>query len=144
MKKNRLLCILLLLITLTTQFVIADDWYDKTGGYYKVYDMDSNEILFQIAREVVKDDRYLSGDNKMYKIVKADKKNQIGYAQFVEDVLLPEIDEDTFSNIRLSLQNGPDISSISAQAEQKDKDNRKVGIYSTHSSESFVDRKSVV
>lgn len=138
MKKNRLLCILLLLITLTTQFVIADDWYDKTGGYYKVYDMDSNEILFQIAREVVKDDRYLSGDNKMYKIVKADKKNQIGYAQFVEDVLLPEIDEDTFSNIRLSLQNGPDISSISAQAEQKDKDNRKVGIYSTHSSESFV------
>ncbi|MFW5648463.1 MAG: stage II sporulation protein P [Candidatus Alkaliphilus sp. MAG34] len=138
MKKNRLVCILLLLITLTTQFVVADDWYGEKGGYYKVYDIDSDKILFQIAREVVKDDQYLSGDNKMYKVIRANKKSQIAYAQFVEDVLLPEIDEDIFSNIKLTMQDGLDISSIPAQAEQKDKDKRKVAIYSTHSSESFV------
>lgn len=138
MKKNKLICILLLLITLTTQFVVADDWYGEKGGYYKVYDIDSDEVLFQIAREVVKGDQYLSGNNKMYKVVKANKKSQIAYAQFVEDVLLPEIDEDIFSNIKLTMQDGLDIGSIPAQAEQKDKDKRKVAIYSTHSSESFV------
>ncbi|MDI9476946.1 MAG: stage II sporulation protein P [Natronincolaceae bacterium] len=138
MKKSRLVCMLLLLITLTTQFVIADDWYGEKGGYYKVYDMDSNEILFQTAREVVKDDQYLSGDNKMYRIVKANKRDQIAYAQFVEDVLLPEIDEEIFSKIGLMLQNGASIDSILAQTGQNDKSKRKVGIYSTHSSESYI------
>lgn len=137
MKKDKLICILLLII-LTTQFVIADDWYGKKEGYYKVYDIDNNEILFKIAREVVKDDRYLSGNNKMYKVVKANKKNQIAYAQFVEDVSLPEIDEEIFSNIKLTLQDKSNISSILAQAEQDDKSKRKVGIYATHSSESYI------
>lgn len=137
MKKDKLICILLLII-LTTQFVIADDWYGKKEGYYKVYDIDNNEILFKIAREVVKDDRYLSGNNKMYKVVKANKKNQIAYAQFVEDVSLPEIDEEIFSNIKLTLQDKSNIGSILAQAEQDDKSKRKVGIYATHSSESYI------
>ncbi|HZJ76244.1 MAG TPA: stage II sporulation protein P [Oscillospiraceae bacterium] len=137
MKKNKLIYILLLII-LTTQFVIADDRYDKKGSYYNIYDIDSNEILFKTAREVVKDDQYLSGDNKMYKIIKANKKDQTAYAQFVEDVMLPEIDEEIFSNIELMLKGGSDMSSILTQAEQDDKSKRKIGIYATHSSESFL------
>ncbi len=137
MKKNKIIYILLLII-LTIQFVIADDWYGEKGGYYKVYDIDNNEILFQTAREVVKDDQYLSSDNKMYKVIKANNKNQIAYAQFVEEVSLPEIDEEIFSNIKLTLQGESNIDSILTQAEQDDKSKRKVGIYATHSSESYI------
>ena len=74
----------------------------------------------------------------MYRIVKANKRDQIAYAQFVEDVLLPEIDEEIFSKIGLMLQNGASIDSILAQTGQNDKSKRKVGIYSTHSSESYI------
>lgn len=137
MKKNKIIYILLLII-LTIQFVIADDWYGEKGGYYKIYDIDNNKILFQTAREVVKDDQYLSSDNKMYKVIKANKKNQIAYAQFVEEVSLPEIDEEIFSNIKLTLQGESNIDSILTQAEQDDKSKRKVGIYATHSSESYI------
>lgn len=137
MKKNRLIYVLLLII-LTTQFAIADDWYGEKGGYYKVYDVNNNEILFQIAREVSKDDQYLSGDNKMYKVIKIDKRNQIAYAQFLEDVLLPEIDDELFSNVKLALQNESNVNPILTQAKQDDKEERKIGIYATHSSESFI------
>lgn len=137
MKKNKLFFILLL-ITLTTQFVIANDWYNKEESYYKIYNLDSNEILFQTAREVSKDDQYLSGDNKMYKVVKIDKKTHTGYAEFVRDVSLPEIDHDIFSKIKLTLENKSDISSILVQAEQDDKSKRKIGIYATHSAESYI------
>ena len=137
MKKNRLVYILLLII-LTTQFVIADDWYGEKGGYYEVYDVTDNKILFKIAREVSKDDQYLSGDNKMYKVVKTNKRAQTAHAEFVEDILLPEIDEDILSDIRLTLQDGSDMGSILAQAKEDDKDKRKVGIYATHTSESFI------
>ena len=74
MKENKLFYVLLLVI-LTTQFVIADDWYDKKGDYYKVYNMDNNEILFKTARVVTKDDQYLSSENKMYKVIKTNKKS---------------------------------------------------------------------
>ena len=137
MKKNKLIYILLLII-LTTQLVIADDWYGEKGGYYEVYDVDDNKILFKIAREVAKDDQYLSGDNKMYKVVRTNKQNQIAYAEFVEDILLPEIDEEILSNIKLTLQDESNISSILAQAKEDDKSKRKIGIYTTHSSESFI------
>ncbi len=139
MKTNKIVYVLLFII-LTTQFVFADDWYGKKGDYYKVYDVDKNEILFRIAREVVKDDQYLSGDNKMYKVIRANKENQTAYAQFVEDVSLPEINDEILSNIKLALQDESDIGSILTQKENKqdDKSKRKVGIYSTHSSESFI------
>ena len=51
---------------------------------------------------------------------------------------MPEIDEEAFSKIKLTLQEDLDMDSILAQTEKDDKDKRKVGIYSTHSSESFV------
>lgn len=141
MKKNKYLykCLyILIIILLMTQFVMADDWYSKERGYYKVYDSDSNEILFMTAREVSKDDQYLSGDNKMYKITKVNKKSHIAYAAFVEDILLPEIDEEIFNSIRLTLERGSNLGAILAQAAEDDKSKRKVGLYATHSSESYV------
>ncbi len=137
MKKNKSVYILLLIL-LTTQFVIADDWYGEKGGYYEVYDVDDNKILFKIAREVSKDDQYLSSDNKMYRVIKTNKRNQTAYAEFVEDILLPEIDEEILSNIRLTLQDETNMSPILAQAEEDDKNKRKIGIYATHTSESFI------
>ncbi|MBU5677315.1 stage II sporulation protein P [Alkaliphilus sp. MSJ-5] len=137
MKKSRLFCILLVLITLMTQIAVADDWYSKEAGYYKVYDSNTNKLLFKTAREVTKNDQYLSGDNKMYKVTKVNKKTNIAYAKFVEDISLPEIDEEAFANIKLALDQKIDISAILTQAEQGDKSKRKVGIYASHTAESY-------
>lgn len=137
MKKSRLFCILLVLITLMTQIAVADDWYSKEAGYYKVYDSNTNKLLFKTAREVTKDDQYLSGDNKMYKVTKVNKKTNIAYAKFVEEISLPEIDEEAFANIKLALDQKIDINAILTQAEQGDKSKRKVGIYASHTAESY-------
>ncbi len=137
MKKSRFFCILLVLITLMTQIVVADDWYGKEAGYYRVYDSNTNELLFKTAREVTKNDQYLSSDNKMYKVTKVNKKTNIAYAKFVEDISLPEIDEEAFANIKLALDQKIDVSAILTQADQGDKSKRKVGIYASHTAESY-------
>ena len=137
MKRNRLFYLILILLTLTTQLVVADDWYSKKTGYYKIYDSDTDKLLFQTAREVSKDDKYLSSDNKMYKVTKVNNKSHIAYAKFEKDVNLPEINKEALSNIKLALQNGNTIDALLAQADQG-KESRKVGIYATHSSESYV------
>lgn len=138
MKRNRLFYILLILITLTTQFVVADEWYSKEAGYYKVYDSDTNEIIFRTAREVSKDDKYLSSENKLYKITKVNNKTHIAYAKFEKDVKLPEIDKEALGNIKIGLEQGIPINALLTQAEEGSKEDRKVGIYATHSSESYV------
>ncbi len=136
MKINKLICVLLILVGLTTQFVAADDWYSDEPGYYKVYDSETDKILFQTAREVSKDDQYLSNDNKMYKINKVNKKNNTAEAEFVEDISLPEINKEALANIKLALGGKASLESILTQAESEGE--RKIGIYATHSSESYV------
>lgn len=139
MKINRLICVLLILVGLTTQFVVADDWYSDEPGYYKVYDSETDKILFQTAREVSKDDQYLSNDNKMYKVIKVNKSDNTAETKFIEDISLPEINKEALANIKLALGGKASLESILTQAEQEEGEGeRKVGIYATHSSESYV------
>lgn len=138
MTKNRFLFFLLIMLIVMTQFVSADDWYDKDGGYYKVYDSDTNKVIFETARIVNKGDQYLSGDNKMYKVTKVNKKNNTAYAEFMEDVALPKVDKEMLTSIKQGLSEGFSIDALLAQAENSGKEDRKVGIYATHSSESYV------
>ena len=126
-----LLCILVLILSAPVSF--ADDWYGQYGSYFKVYDVKSSKLLFETAREVTKGDQYLSEDNKLYNIVRINTSNKLAYAEFIKEVELPEIDEVAMNEFITALRNNEGIAALLAQ-----EGNRKVGIYSTHSSESYV------
>lgn len=137
MRTKRLLCLLLSVFIMGTQVVIADDWFDKEMSYYNVYDTATNEILFVTSREVTKDDQYLSAENKKYKITKVNKKSHIAYAEFIEDVLLPEIDEVALANIKLALEQEEGLEGLLTQAAKGTDPKRKIAIYASHTDESY-------
>lgn len=112
---------LILLIILTfTSIASADDWYED-GGYYTVYNEETSDLLFMIAHTVSKGDEYLSEDNKLYEIVDIRGHGYTAYAKFKGDVKLPEIS--SIEEQALALMVKPE--------------DRKVGIFHTHSDESY-------
>lgn len=126
------LCTLVLIFNIP--FSYADDWYNQYGGHFKVFEVKTNRLLFETAREVARGDQYLSGDNKLYSIVRVNSSRRIGYAEFIRDVKLPEIDEVAFNEFVTAMRSGEGIDGLLAQAGG----NKKVGIYATHSSESYL------
>mgnify|MGYP001045169533 FL=1 len=135
--KNKLSVFLIfVLIIWTISTVYADDWYTDYGSYYEVYNKKDNSLLFQTARQVSKGDQYISGDNKMYKIVKVNERDQMAYAEFVRQVKMPEIDQHALAGMKESIDKDGLAALILAQG--NDKKDRRVGIYATHSAESYV------
>lgn len=133
--RNKTIIILIsfMLIMSTTFFSYGDDWFDDYGSYFRVLDVKTGEELFATAREVTRGDQYLSGDNKMYKVVRVNSSNKTAYAEFVEDVTLPEIDETALAEIIAAI-NSPD----GLQAFLAQEGNKKIGVYTTHSAESYI------
>lgn len=123
MSKVRILISLIIVFLSFTSTSYADKLVDLQHEYYIVYNANANEILFMTAMEVYKGDRYLSGDNKLYEIFKVDKNKRIAYAKYLRTEKLPDIDVEEISQaIALAESNGE----------------KKVGIYSTHSDESYL------
>lgn len=120
-KNNIVLFIIMAVLLLSPSTVQGDDWYKDEGGYFIVYD-ENDEELFVAAREIFIGDEYLSEDNKLYRIVKSDMLKNRAWAKFIKDVQLPDVDLE-----------GED--SITAMAQQL---NRKVALYASHNSESYV------
>ncbi|SCX87775.1 stage II sporulation protein P [Alkaliphilus peptidifermentans] len=134
MINKKVICLLCLtFIVMSLQFSYSDDWYDDYGGYYRVYDVKSGDRLFETARDVTRGDQYLSGDNKMYKVVRVNTSSKIAYAEFIEDITLPEIDELAFESIVFALRNNIGLENFLVQDED-----RRVGIYCTHTAESYT------
>ncbi|GAB6088339.1 stage II sporulation protein P [Alkaliphilus crotonatoxidans] len=124
----------LLLIASTLSSAHGDDWFEEYGGYYRVYEVKSEDLLFETAREVSKGDQYLSGDNKMYEVIRVNTKNKIAYAEFKKDVTLPEIDKVALEEFVTAMRSTDGLAaSLLAQNES-----RRVGIYCTHTAESYV------
>lgn len=135
MKSKRFLIAFLVIFLVSIQFAYADDWYGEYGGYFTVYNIEDNSILFKTAREVGQGDQYLSADNNMYKITRVNKREHTAYAEFVKQIKLPEINEDIFNQFQEALRSGQGLAMIlQAQAEE----DRSVGIYCTHSAESYT------
>lgn len=111
--------ILLIIFTLAST-AYADDWYEEEG-YYTIYNNETSDLLFMIAHAVAKGDEYVSGNNKLYEVVEVKENGYIGYAKFKEEVKLPEISTIEEQALALMLQ-------------QEDK---KIGIFHTHSDESY-------
>lgn len=123
MMKNKKLIILSMIIMMLLSLpdmVYADDWYDEEG-YFKVYVQDSSDLLFMIARSVQKGDEYVSADNKLYEVTEVKDKGYIAYAKFKENVVLPDI-------------NTIEEQALTLLVPEKE---RKIGIYHTHSDESY-------
>ncbi|ARE87966.1 stage II sporulation protein P [Clostridium formicaceticum] len=143
--KNRLslcLVIILILMVFSVPVVHGDDWYGEYGKYYRVYDAENNQLLFETAREVSRGDQYLSGDNKMYHIVRVNTKSHLAYAEFVEEVQLPKVNKEALQKVQLALKEGGLAALILAQEGEEgggeEEQDRRVGIYATHSAESYT------
>lgn len=113
----------LILISLIafSSIAYANDGYHEEDGYYTVYDQETDEVLFMIAMGIAEGDQYVSGDNKLYEVVEVRDQKYTAYAKYKEDVTLPEISTVQEEALALML-------------EQED---RKVGLYHTHSDESY-------
>ncbi|KAB3538563.1 stage II sporulation protein P [Alkaliphilus pronyensis] len=134
MKNKKIICLLsMILIAMSLQLSYGDDWYHDYGDYYKVFNVKNGDKLFDTAREVTKGDQYLSEDNKMYKVVRVNETSKTAYAEFIEDVTLPEINEVAYEEIVFALRNNIGLENLVANEED-----RKVGIYCSHSAESYV------
>ncbi|WP_026485550.1 stage II sporulation protein P [Caldanaerobius polysaccharolyticus] len=88
-------------------------------GYYTVYEEGTDKVVFRISWDLTKGDNYLSSDNSYYEITRVDKKSKKAFAKFIKKVDLPQIEE------KLSQVNVANVP-------------RVVGIYSTHSDESYI------
>jgi stage II sporulation protein P len=99
---------------------LADDWYLTPGGYYTV-NLQDGSALFTYAGIISVDDEYISGDNKLYRVVSVDDSGRTAVASFVEDVVLWEGFDEAL------------LQKVSAQQGQK-----KVGIYCSHTDESYI------
>lgn len=117
-----LFLIMVLLLTTFTYSVNADDWYQSQPNHFTVY-LPNGTVLFKIGRRVYVDDEYVSQDNKKYRITKVDLSNKTAIAEFVEDIQLPD-DSNIYFNSYIP---------ILAQNE-----NRTIGIYCTHTDESYL------
>lgn len=139
MKNKISLFLIFLLLIVSIPTVYADDWYKEYGTYYKVYDAENNELLFETAREVSRGDQYLSGDNKMYRVVRVNTRNNIAYAEFIEEVQLPKVNRQALQQIQLALAEGGLSTLLLAQEDgEENQEDRRIGIYATHSAESYT------
>jgi stage II sporulation protein P len=121
MKKaiNRVLIAGLLLLFLIPSPVSADDWFDADPGYYTILDENGRELTV-MAREIMADDEYISGDNKHYIVTKVDKGKRYAYTRLLGEIELPVVE----------MQEDP----IAAAQQGKG----SVLLYCSHSDESYV------
>lgn len=116
MKPNKqgIILVLLAALILLSPICRAED------DYYTVKNQKTGETIFRTAMEVSKGDYYITEQNKKYKVVEV--KGQAAQAKFEEQVkLLPE------GQLETALAQG-----LIAKKEKKE-----VGLYHTHSDESY-------
>jgi stage II sporulation protein P len=99
--------------------------HERTEGYYTVKDEKTDEVIFATALYLFEGDQYLTQDNRLYEITKIE--SDTAYAKMLEKVDL--------SDFIKSLD--PKALDLSIQTSSM-QSNKRVGIYFTHSDESYV------
>jgi len=99
--------------------------HERTEGYYTIKDQKTGEVIFATAWFLFKGDRYLTEDNRLYEITEI--RGDTAYAKLVKKVDLSDFLK-TINPKALDL-------SIPASSLQT---NKRIGIYFTHSDESYV------
>jgi stage II sporulation protein P len=106
------------------QVAKADDW-DGGQTYYTVYKEDG-DVLFSIGGEVYLEDEYISGDNKLYRVVEVDTAGSKAIATLVGDEEMPGVEW---------LQK---VFASSASASTAKNSDHLIALYATHTDESYV------
>ncbi len=125
MKLNKKSIVLILLagIVIFSPISRAED------DYYTVKDQKTGETIFRTAMEISKGDYYITEQNKKYEVVEV--KKQQAQAKFVEQVeLLPE------GQLETALAQGL-VANKEEKEKEKEKGDKEVGLYHTHSDESY-------
>ncbi len=112
------LCALLLLAAPATP-VLADDWYDGELSCYTV-ETDDGQPLFSFAGQISVDDEYISGDNRVYRVVEVNDSARTAVARYVEDWSLEGLADE--------------VMNVSAAASGQ----KRIGLYCTHTDESYI------
>ena len=137
-------------LSLSNKYTFA---VDTTKMYYTVYDGETkNRVLFLKGEDINIGDKYLSGDNNLYEIVKVDDKEKIAFTKFLQKEELPKFNVKPKNNIETgsSKKNGLKLASVYsvdflknnniANAKVNEaiaKTNKKVGLYHTHNDECY-------
>ncbi|NLJ40000.1 MAG: stage II sporulation protein P [Clostridiales bacterium] len=101
----------------------ADDWYRQDEpGFFTLFD-EAGQELTAMGREMLKNDEYISGDNKHYSVIRVDKRKRSAFAKYLGDIKLPEFEE---------------IEDWSVETAAKGGGGGSVLLYCTHSDESYV------
>lgn len=91
---------------------------DADENVWTIYDEDG-QYLTSIYGRVYLDDEYISSDNRLYRIIKVDDSKRTAVAQYIGQESLIE----------------PDNEAVATVAQES---KRLIGIYSTHSDESYI------
>lgn len=91
---------------------------DADENVWTIYDEDS-QYLTSIYGRVYLDDEYISSDNRLYRIIEVDDSKRTAVAQYIGQESLIE----------------PDNEAVATVAQES---KRLIGIYSTHSDESYI------
>lgn len=123
MKRISFLCFALMMclsILLTAKDNVC---FASDKAYYTIYDYDNpSEVVLLKGDGVEVGDEYLSGDNKLYRIVEVDNRAKTGKAEFLQDEKLPKL------NVKKKAKEN--VASA--------KSTKKVGVYHTHNDESYI------
>jgi len=107
----------------STRAVLGDGNFDvmeelEEGSFYTLKDKDSGEELEYLNRRCFEDDMIILGDNRIYRIHKADHENYAAHCERLDDFV-------------------PEDLAVSVWNEQKGQ-NQAIAIYATHSDECYV------
>jgi len=106
-----------------------DDWAEEwlaSGEYFRMMN-EEGEVIMESGRVLDVGDEYLTGDNRLYRVVRVDPEQRVAHAELVERVELKVV---PIAELLKSAQ---------ALAGMVDSEPRGlIGIYHTHNAESYI------
>lgn len=130
MRKLIILVLALCLVLHPSPALSDEQYFEHTsdGVYTIVNETDPGEVIFTTGMTVTVGDQYQTADDRLFEVVRVDEENRRGEARFVEKVVL---DSPRLLSILEAISSG--------KASMMARENGvTVGIYQTHTAESYV------
>jgi len=115
--KRFLPAILILLLLLTVPAAAGDNWELEDGRWFTLYD-DNHNVLLRTGIRIQVGDRFLDGDNRLYRVYKVDYRRLRAWAELI------------------GTEEG--LARTAAAGGLEGADARRIAIYHTHSGESYL------
>ncbi|MGI6558526.1 MAG: stage II sporulation protein P [Limnochordia bacterium] len=122
MKPNKLGWMLIVLFIMAPSVWAQDEDERLDGGYYSLIDRSTGQVVTMTARHLDPGDTYISADNREYRVEAIDGDRVL--VEFLGEIELPAISEGAPSYL--------------TQLLAQDSNDGPIGLYHTHSAESYV------